>query len=208
MPYPEALLSIAVVQLLGAASPGPTFIIVSGYSINESRSYGVLAALGVLLATLTWSVLAICGLAAVLGSFPTIHILLSLMGAAYLIWLGAGMLIAATRSGSQATVSYNLKAASPWQAIRAGFLTNMTNPKSIAYYSSLFAAMMPSEPPGWFLAAAAATALSVSAAWWCAVALLFSIDRFRRAYARAQRRLNAVLGGLLVLLGLRLALSR
>src|SRR3954447_21393671 len=58
MDYRQILLGIAVIQLLGAASPGPTFIVVSSYSINQSRRYGLLASLGVLTATFAWAVLA------------------------------------------------------------------------------------------------------------------------------------------------------
>jgi threonine efflux protein len=204
----ELLLSIAVIQFLAAASPGPTFIVVSGYSVNQSRGYGALAALGVSLATIAWVALAVCGLGTVLGSFPETHLILRFVGAAYLIWVGAKMLLAALRVNPHVTVHSPLKAASPWQPARAGFLTNMTNPKSIAYYSSLFAAMMPHNPPGWFLVAAAGTAVFVSAAWWFTVALFFSMDQFRHAYTRVQRRLNAVFGGLLIILGFRLAFSR
>jgi threonine efflux protein len=67
---------------------------------------------------------------------------------------------------------------------------------------------MPSDPPAWFLAAAVGTALLVSGLWWCTVALFFAIPRLRQAYARARRGLNAIFGGLLVCLGLRLAFSR
>src|SRR5205809_886912 len=110
MDYLQILLGIAAIQLLGAASPGPTFIVVSRYSINESRRYGLLAALGVLSATFAWAVLAICGLATVIGSFPTIHTLLQLAGAAYLVWLGGKMLIRALRRKSPEPVNSNIKA--------------------------------------------------------------------------------------------------
>ena len=53
MDHVSILLSIAAVQLLAAASPGPNFIIVTSSSIGESRRRGLLVVCGVLLATLT-----------------------------------------------------------------------------------------------------------------------------------------------------------
>jgi threonine efflux protein len=48
----------------------------------------------------------------------------------------------------------------------------------------------------------------VSAAWWIAVALFFAVPPVRRLYERARRSVEAVMGGLLICLGLRMALSR
>ncbi len=84
----------------------------------------------------------------------------------------------------------------------------MINPKSMAYYTSLFVVMIPQDPPAWLFAAVVATALLVSAAWWIAVALFFAVPPVRRLYERARRSIEAVMGGLLICLGLRMALSR
>src|SRR5437899_6479599 len=132
------LLSIAAVQLLAAASPGPTFVIVSRYSIGESRRRGLLVVSGVLLADLTWAVLAASGLGVLVLRYPAIYTVLRIAGAAYLIWLGGKMLLDATRKRYPPPIDGGAPSASACQAVRAGFLTNMTNPKSIAYYTSLF----------------------------------------------------------------------
>jgi len=202
------LFSIAAVQLLAAASPGPTFVIVSSYSIGESRRRGLLVVSGVLLADLTWAVLAASGLGVLVLRYPAIYTVLQIAGAAYLIWLGAKMLIGVTRKRDAARISGGAPSASACQAVRAGFLTNMTNPKSIAYYTSLFVVMMPADPPIWLFAAVVFTAVLVSAAWWIAVALFFAVPPVRRAYERARRGIEAIMGGVLVCLGLRLAFSR
>ena len=91
------LLSIAVVQFLGAASPGPTFMIVSNASIAGSRRLGLLAVCGVLLATLTWALLAAIGLGVVIARLPALYTALQVAGALYLVWLGVKMLVTALR---------------------------------------------------------------------------------------------------------------
>src|SRR5262245_25378404 len=91
------LLSIAAVQLLGAASPGPTFMIVSSASIAGSRRLGLLAVFGVLLATMAWALLAAIGLGVVIARNPAIYTALQVAGAAYLVWLGVRMLMTALR---------------------------------------------------------------------------------------------------------------
>lgn len=207
MDYVNILLGIAAVQFLGAASPGPNFIIVTSYSIGESRRRGLLVVCGILLATLTWAALAACGLGVLIVQLPAIYTALQLASATYLIWLGGKMLIGATRSRSASRINKHAQSTSGWQAVRAGFLTNMTNPKSIVYYSSLFVIMIPPDPPLWLFAAAVGTAFLVSAAWWIAVTLFFAMPPVRRAYERARRGIDAILGGLLIGVGLRLAIA-
>lgn len=205
------LFGIAAVQLLAAASPGPTFIIVSSHALGEPRRRGLRVVVGVLLADLTWAVLAASGLGVLVLRYPALYAGLQLAGAAYLIWLGARMLIGVLRRPGTAPLDDDGPAPAPttaWPAMRAGFLTNMTNPKSIAYYTSLFVVVMPADPPLWLFAAAVATAVLVSAAWWIAVALFFTAPPLRRVYMRVRRGIEAVMGGVLVCLGVRLALAR
>ncbi|HEX2114253.1 MAG TPA: LysE family translocator [Alphaproteobacteria bacterium] len=198
------LLGVAVVQFLAAASPGPNFIIVTSYSIGESPRRALLVVCGILTATLTWAVLAACGLGVILMRFPAIYSALQLASAAYLIWLGAKMLIGVLR-GADGPLKAPPRSGSPWEAVRAGFITNMTNPKTIAYYSSLFVVMIPADPPPSLFVAAVATAFIVSAAWWISVALFFGLTPIRRGYDRARRSIDAMLGALLIGIGVRLA---
>lgn len=197
------LLSIAAVQFLGAASPGPTFIIVSSYSISESRSRGLLAASGVLLATLTWALLAACGLGVLMAHVPAVHTALQLASSIYLIWLGGKMLLSVVRNRYGALSTRRAITTSRLRPFRDGFITNMTNPKSIAYYTSLFVVMLPSNASSWLFGAAVGTAFLVSAAWWISVALFFATGPVQRSYARARRAIDAVFGGLLVSAGVR-----
>jgi threonine efflux protein len=195
------LLSIAAVQFLGAASPGPTFIIVSSYSISESRSRGLLAAAGVLLATLTWALLAACGLGVLMAHFPAVHMVLQLASSIYLIWLGGKMLLSVVRNRYGAPLTGHTITTSRLRPFRDGFITNMTNPKSIAYYTSLFVVMLPSTASSWLFGAAVGTAFLVSAAWWISVALFFATGPVQRSYARTRRAIDAVFGSALVSAG-------
>jgi threonine efflux protein len=200
------LAGIAVVQFLAAASPGPNFILVTSQAMAGSRRHGFLMICGILLATLTWAVLAACGLGVLMARVPALYTALQLASAAYLIWLGVKMLLAVWRSrGVQA--AGGAKALAGWSAVRAGFITNMTNPKSIAYYSSLFVVMIPADPPLWLFAAAVATAFLTSVVWWSALVLFFAVGPVRRTYERARRAIDAVLGGLLILVGVRLVVA-
>ena len=68
------------------------------------------------------------------------------------------------------------------------------------FWSSLFASLLPARPPLWVQAASVAVAVTVAAAWYGLVALVFSLGTAVRADRRARRWVDAVLG-------LRLAVS-
>lgn len=199
------LLGIAAVQFLGAASPGPNFIIVTGYSMSGSRRIGLLVVLGILLATLTWAIVSASGLGALMAAFPSVYEALQWVSAVYLIWIGAKMLMGAARGRLAAKIGAGAPPMTARQAVRTGYVTNITNPKSLAYYSSLFVVMIPSDSPTWLFAAAVGTALLVSTAWWVSVALFFSVGGVRRVYERLRRGIDALFGGLLIAAGVRLA---
>jgi threonine efflux protein len=201
------LLTIAVVQLLAAASPGPTFMIVSNASIAGSRRLGLLAVCGVLLATLTWALLSAIGLGVVIARLPALYTALQAAGALYLVWLGVKMLMTALRQ-RETLANDQVATMSAREALQFGFLTNILNPKSIAYYSSIFVVMLPSHASPWLFAAAVGTALCVSAIWWISVVLFFASKPIRQAYRRARRWIDAAMGSVLIGLGVRLALSR
>jgi threonine efflux protein len=182
-------------------------MIVSSASIAGSRRLGLLAVCGVLLATLTWALLAAIGLGVVIARLPAVYTVLQLAGAFYLLWLGVKMLATALRH-RETQASQHVPSMSGRQAVRSGFLTNILNPKSIAYYSSIFVVVLPPHAPAWLLAAAVATALLVSAIWWVGVALFFASNAIRESYRRARRWIDAAMGAVLIGLGVRLAFSR
>jgi threonine efflux protein len=204
--YLGTLASIALIQLLGAASPGPNFFIVTSYSLAGSLRRGLLAVAGILAGSLCWALLAAAGLGVLMAAMPSLYAALQIAGAAYLIWVGGKMLFGASRGRGR--VSDVDAISTDWQVVRAGFLTNMANPKSIAYYSSVFVTVFPADPPAWLFCAAVTTAVTVSAVWWISVAALFSLPPVRRGYERFKHKINTVLGLALICFGFRMAIFR
>ncbi len=204
------LLGIALVHLLAISSPGPTFVVVMRYAAAGDRRSGLLVATGVCLATLTWASFAATGLGALVSRYPTAYAVLQYAGAAYLIYLGGKLILGFFRSGGTSAAETAAVPAPPggWRAVAAGFLTNISNPKVIAYYTSLFGVMIPAGTSGGVFLGVVLTVLAVSAAWWSAVAVLFSAGAIHRGFLKIRRYLDGVMGGLLVAIGLRLALSR
>lgn len=200
-----ALAGLAVMHLLAAATPGPSIAMVSYLSAAHSRRAGLLAAAGMVTASLTWVVLCLAGVGALLIEAGALYRGLRLLGAAYLVYLGMRALAGAVRrSGTSAAAN----PPTPTVARRPfliGLMTTFSNPKSAVFWTSLFIVAVPPDAPAWFYAAIVGIVLAQSSLWYGFVALALSTGAMRRAYGRAARWLDGATGVVMVTLGLRLA---
>jgi len=201
------LATLAVVHLLAAASPGPNLVVVAA-AAHGSRRAGLLTVAGILLAVTTWLAMATLGLGIVLARYPLVYAVLQYVGAGYLVWLGLRLLYGAVADRYRRLDPAAVGDRPAGALVRRGYLVNMSNPKTIGYYTSLFVVLIPPGSPAWLFLAASAVALAVSMSWWLVVVLLFSTGTVRGLFARSRRIVDLLMGGTLVLIGLRLAVSR
>ena len=203
MDYVTTLLTISGALLLSVASPGPNFVIVTSTAASSRRA-GIATGIGLAAASGTWALIAIVGLGLIFSHVAWIDIALRVTGAAYLIWLGMKMILTARRP-----LPVRDKAAtSDWRAARNGFLVSMTNPKSIAFYGSIFALLVPPHAPMWFATAVVGIAVSISCGWYCGLALLASHPKVSRTLARRKAALDTTAGVALVAIGSRMLVTR
>jgi threonine efflux protein len=204
MGYLGALALLAGAHTLATISPGPNFLFVSSTAMQLSRRAGIAAGLGVAVATITWSALTLGGLGLIISRSPEIYDALRLLGAVYLIWLGGKM----TWKAGGPVRSHAMTTKGGWTAAHKAWLVTMTNPKSMAYYGSVFAVLLPSHAPVWVYAAAVSITSLISSIWYCGVAWLLSGEAPRRAFLKARTAMERVIGLFLVGLGIRMLTSR
>jgi threonine/homoserine/homoserine lactone efflux protein len=111
-------------------TPGQDMILVMSRSIAQGSAAGVATAAGVSLGLVGHTVLATLGLGAILRTSEWLFVLLKLVGAAYLMYLGVELL--RTRSHQPATAA---GAPRPLPRLFAdGALSNVSNPKIAIFY--------------------------------------------------------------------------
>lgn len=214
MHFLPILAQIAVIYLMAAASPGPNFFMITQLSLAGRRSHGAASALGVCTASMLWVTLAMLGLAAVLQRLEWLYTGLRIAGALYLVYFGLKLLRASARrtpappAPAQVLPGAARDAAAWFRAYRSGFVTCATNPKSVAFWTSVFATMFPAHPPLWFYGAVFATVGSLSASWYCGMAFMFASERTQRGYRKVRRPIDAFCGAALVGLGAKLVAER
>lgn len=205
MEFLPQLATLGSVMLLACISPGPDFIAVTSQSLSD-RKAGIGVAFGVTIACLAWAALAIFGLGLVLSRLSWLYEIIRYLGAAYLVYLGVRMLIGLRLSPERLAISA-APSRSMSLALRRGLLVGLTNPKSAAFFGSLFVTVLPGHAPLWVYAVTLAIVALVACGWFCALAMLFSMGRIRDIYLRLRRPFDAVMGGLLVAIGAKLAID-
>ncbi|MEM9358881.1 MAG: LysE family translocator [Pseudomonadota bacterium] len=200
------LAAVAFLQIAAASSPGPNFILVSTYASSASRRAAMMAVAGIVVGILIWSSLAILGLCALVSSSPTAYQILQYFGAVYLAWIGASLLKSSFQKQLGDGMSQS-KQNGPSPFLR-GFFVNIGNPKTIVFYTSLFAVLVPSSAEPVLLAAIIVVDALACAAWWLFVALAFGTAPVKRFFRNFQVLIDRLFGFALIALGVNLAFGR
>lgn len=196
------LLSIALLHWVALISPGPNMLVVSTLAANDSRRSAVCAALGVTVVAGLWSSLAVLGIHAIFSAHPVVRACMQVAGGGYLLYLGSRLWRAGGAGPAAAPAQI-----SPFAAFRIGFLTNALNPKSVLFFSSIFATALPHEPPTLLLVLAVVLVVLNAFIWYMILALAFSQHRVQVAYARSGRIISRCSGVLLGLFGAQLLMT-
>jgi threonine efflux protein len=195
MSYAALLLSLFVVDILAAMSPGPNFVLVTQTAIQRSTCHALAVVAGFVTTNLVWCLAVAGGLTVVFEFAPWLYVIVKILGGAYLVYLGISM----WRSKQGVAIEPSARS-----AYLSGVLTNLTNPKSFVYFGSIFTLFMKPGTPLWVEAIAIAIVLADTVAWYGAVALLFSRNLMQRSYANAERAINRIAGTVMIAFGARL----
>jgi threonine/homoserine/homoserine lactone efflux protein len=195
------LLSIGLAQLLAVISPGPSFLITARTAVARSRLDGVKVAAGLTAGTVVWGGAAIFGLNALFHLFPLFFIAMKFLGALFLLWIAYQIF-----AHAKEPLTFEGEAAQGNPFWR-GLIVQLGNPKVMVFFSSIFVAMLPANPPLWMLLALWVI-FSFNEFWWyTVVALFFGSGPVRSFYLRAKVWIDRVTGAFLGVLGLRLLWS-
>lgn len=197
------LVPLAGLWFLAAAMPGPNTLLVGHRAARDGWKAAAVAACGTATGTLVWGTAALFGLTLLFAAAPQAQTAIRVLGGLYLVWTGISMWRSA---GAEAAAPDGRP--SLLGAFRAGLLTNLSNPKSAAFATSLLAASLPPDASTGLKIAALATVVSVSLVWYLLVARSISHPRIGALYLRGRRAIGRLAGGLFVLFGCKLALDR
>ncbi len=188
--------------LFAVISPGPAVLMSARTGLGEGFRTGVMLALGIACGAVIWALAAMFGLHLIFDAVPALLWALKIGGAAYLIWM-AWHLWRDAKAPFIAEDTRPVPRSSPG-AFRLGLWTNLSNPKAVVMYSSIFLGTIGPGTPVWVLACLIAVILVAETAWNSLVARIFSMDRTRAAYISLKTVIDRCFGAALALLGVKI----
>lgn len=198
--------TITLVHLLALISPGPDFILAVRNSLAYSRKTGIYTAIGFSLGIAVHIFYSAAGLALIISKSILIFNAIKFLGAGYLIYIGIKSFFS-KKSRINVKNEEKKNDIRPIQAIKMGFLTNILNPKATLLFLSLFTFIVKPETPAYVLIIASAIMIINTALWFSLVAIFFTQKRVQNIFNKFQGTFNKIFGGLLVALGIKIALT-
>jgi len=197
------LMTVAILNLAAAVSPGPAFALVTQTAASSKRGVAWATAAGTVAASLIWATTALLGWQFVLARAAAIYRFLLIAGGLYLCFIGW----ATWRHAPDALPEAAGGDSAPLVGFRKGLLLGLSNPKVIVFFGTIFTTLFgPSTPEG-FRWAALLVVLINEGVWYGALATLFGTLAARRLYRRIKVHAERFFGGLLVFFGVRLVWS-
>jgi len=204
----QALAAYSVAAALLTITPGLDTAIVLRTAAVEGSKRAALAAAGVIAGCLVWGAAVALGLGVLLQASALAFTLIKWAGAAYLVWLGIGLILK-PRDRFDLSAAAGLAGTSDFAWMRRGFLTNLLNPKVGVFYISFLPQFLPAGvAPGPFIFLLAALHGVMGLAWF---ALLIGATRPLQTVLQRSaviRWLDRLTGGVFLAFGVRLALER
>jgi len=203
----HGLLVLTVVHFLAAALPGPDFVFVSRQTLVHGKRAGILCSIGIALGLSVHIAYSFWGMAALVAHSTELLFWVKIGGGSYLIYLG----IKGLRSGKPAESTAEqgaYRAGTPLRMISSGFICNVLNPKAPVYFLSLFTLVLSPGMPFSQVLVYGIWIMLIQLGWFSFVTLVLSIPSVNRQFQRAGCWINRLLGGTLILLGLRLLIDR
>lgn len=210
MEFNTVMAFVAVAALL-VISPGPNgFLIARTVPVAGQRA-GMANITGFVAAFYVHGTLSIFGLSLILVQSAHAFLVLKLVGAAYLIWIGVKALWAAFRRNEPAaavTPTEKGKAVSLRVAFVEGFLTNMLNPKVSLFYLAAFPQFIDVSDHATSAYILVSAHALVNLIWFSALVLMLSRVKRVTSSARFKQWLNAMTGAVFIGFGAKLALMK
>lgn len=205
----STFLTVGLIGILAVMSPGPDFMITFRNGLR-SRAAGLGTATGIAFGNLFWIAFSIGGVSLFIANVAWLYCLIKLLGAAYLIFIGAKSLFAKKKPQLLDTVHPDPTpdpSLSAWSGFQNGLLANLLNPKCGFFFAALFGTIIDPATPIYARCAYGLEILFIAWIWFSTLALLLSVGRFKQAFKTWLAPIERAMGAVLIALGLKVALS-
>ena len=184
--------------------PGPGNLAIMTSTAKGGILGGIMATLGVIAGDQVLLWITVAGVASILKAYAGALVVIQWVGAAYLVWLGAKMIMA--KPGDKPILNIR-----PGQYFKQALVITLFNPKAVVFYLAFFPLFInPQTHLGFITFAVMAATVAILAFIYCFIVVM--ITHFLAEKIRSNQKVSSFLqkiaGIFLVSFGLKLAFSK
>lgn len=208
----QEIYPLTLIQLFAVITPGNDFVLVLRNSLTYSRKIAIGTALGIAFGIFLHIIFSLTSLNYIIANDPEILILLKLFSGTYVIYLGMKSIFT--------EYDQNIKVQKLWRqndkddkaitflkALSIGLLTNISNPKVILFFLSIFTAFININTSTVVLIFYSIEMPLITFLWFSLVGCFLTNKDFQKMISKYKGRLEKLVGIMLVICGYKLIFS-
>ena len=191
------LLTICLLHFVAQLSPGPDVLLIAKSAASNTRLNTLKIIAGISAGIVVWVVLTLMGFTVLVEQFPWIQQVLMMVGGVFLAKMGLGMLNGGLKLLKQeVALDSSEELEKPQNYFLQGLLTNLSNPKTLIYFSSVFSLAL-SSSAGSDLKTQLAFIIPIQTFLvFSLLMMIVSMPKIKVLYQRAGSYIDIISGGL------------
>ena len=198
---------LALVCLAGAASPGPSWILLINSVVKDGHKAGIAFGIAHGLGIFVYAVLVVSGLIVLLSVAPWFSIALELTGLLFLLWLSFSMIKNSFQVVSIDAGTSDIVSAPLLESFRNGFLIVFLNPKIAAFFLAIFSQFLNAASNLQSKFILVATATVVDGLWYILLTFVIAVPKFTYFVKISEKKIEFSLGFLLFIFSIVLGIK-
>ncbi|ATO20200.1 threonine transporter RhtB [Acinetobacter sp. LoGeW2-3] len=195
------LLTICGLHFIAQLSPGPDVLLIARSAASTSRANALKIIAGISAGIVVWVVLTLAGFTVLIDQFPWIQQVLMIVGGVFLAKMGWAMLNGGLQAFKQRheTSDDQIVMNEPKNYFTLGLLTNLSNPKTLIYFSSVFSLALSSSASDYLKSQLAVIIPLQTFLTFALLMLLISQPKIKVLYQRAGNYIDLISGVLFLI---------
>lgn len=190
------LLTICGLHFIAQLSPGPDVLLIARSAASTTRANTLKIIAGISAGIVVWVVLTLAGFTVLIDQFPWIQQVLMIVGGAFLARMGWAMLKGGLKAFKQRHEASDDQVVmnEPKNYFTLGLLTNLSNPKTLIYFSSVFSLALSSSASDYLKSQLAVIIPLQTFLTFALLMLLISQPKIKVLYQRAGNYIDLISG--------------
>ena len=194
------LFTICALHFVAQLSPGPDVLLIAKSAASTTRRNTLKIIAGISVGIIVWVVLTLMGFTVLIEQFPWIQQVLMLIGGLFLAKMGWAMLkggLSALKQSTELNTATSSEASKNYFML--GLFTNLSNPKTLIYFSSVFSLALSSSAETDIKTQLVLIIPVQTFLVFTLLMLILSIPKIKVLYQRAGSYIDLILGGLFLI---------